>query len=519
MNVGSKKRYIIHYLLLVVALLLTASNSYLSAQATVLDEPVTVRMSNVSISGVLKSITRKTGYEFTYDTDLVKQDSIISLSSIDTPVRTVLDAIFGMGYLSYTVIGQHIILYRDPDASKAMITEEGRESVYQISGRVTEKGSGDPLPYATLGLYRIGKGTVTNFDGQFSFKVTDEDMNDSLRISYLGFRNMVVPVNKVIGTNYIFELEREFISIPEVIIRARDPVDLIRNLRRNIPENYGTSPALMTAFYRESISRRTKLQEYSEAVINVYKSPYARTIQSDQASLFKSRKIVTTDRSDTLAIKLKAGLNACLTLDGIKNLFDFFREEDMENYDYRIVDIVSFDDEAAFVIEFKQKESIVGYPLFMGTVYVNTDNYGLHAAEIEINEKYISEMDEQFIPNNSKEYNIKVRKVKYRVDYRYLNGRYYLNHVRGDLEFFARQRKNIFGSPYYIFFELATTSIDTINVSRFDRNQTIPLQAVFSDIITEYDPEFWGTDNFLKPEDNIEEAINRINVRLARFEQ
>lgn len=519
MSVGRKNIYRILVRLLVVPIMAATSNFHLLAQDKVFDTPVTMKMNNVKISTVLKSITRKTGYEFTYDTDLVKPDSAVSVDAVNQPVGHLLDHLFGPGRLSFTTIGNHIIIFLEPNRERGMIMEEGRESVFVISGTVTEKVTGEPLPYATLGIYRKGKGTVTNYDGRFSLKVTDDDLNDSLRISYLGFRNLIIPVNALIGSNYDIALERENVPIPEVIIRTREPVDLIRRIRKNIPENYGSSPALLSAFYRESISRRSKLQEYSEAVLNIYKSPYSKSLQTDQVSLFKSRKILNTDMTDTLVIKLKAGLNACLTLDGIKNEFDFISDENIPDYNYRMVDIVSFDDEAAYVVEFSQREEITDVPLFKGLIYINTDNYGVHSAEFEINEDYIDKIDDQFVPQSSKGYNIKVRKVKYKVDYRYLNGRYYLNHVRGDLEFYARKNRSLFGSPYYIFFELATTSIDTLDIARFDREETIHPESVFSRIISGYDPDFWGTDNFLKPEDNIQEAIRRINARMGRFEQ
>ena len=519
MDVGSGNKNIGFERLLAVAILLATASFYLHAQETVFDTPVTIRMNNVKVSSVLKSITRKTGFEFTYDTDLVLPDSIVNISAIDSPVREVLDDMFRQRELSYTTIGKHIIIYLEPGRNTNVIEEEGREPVYLVSGWVIEKESGQPLPYATLGIYGKGKGTVSNFDGGFSLKVNAADLADSLRISYLGFKNMIIPVNTIIGSNYRIELERDYVPIPEVIIRSREPIELIRNIRLNIPANYGTTPSMLSAFYRESISRKSKLQEYSEAIINIYKSPYARSFQTDQVSLFKSRKIVNTEITDTLIVKLKAGLSSCLALDGIRNTFDFIAEENLGDYNYRMVDIISFDEEAAFVIEFSQKDYITDIPLFNGLIYINTDNYGVHSAEFEINPKHIDKIDNQFVPQSAKDYTVKVRKVKYKVDYRYLNGRYYLNHVRGDIELFARKKRSLFGSPYYIFFELATTSIDTVNVSRFNRNETFPTRNIFSEIITGYDPDFWGTDNFVKPEDDIQEAINRINAKIGKFEQ
>ena len=488
------------------------------AQESSLDKPVTLRMNSARISVILKSITRQTGYYFTYDADLINRDSVVSINRENIPLRSLLDTLLRHNNFQYTPIDNHIVIYREPEGTRNMIREEGRESVYHISGIVTEKDSGEPLPFATLGIYKKGKGTVTNFGGRFSFKVTGEDLNDSLRIAHLGFKNMIIPVRAIIGTNYLIELERDYISIPEVIIMTRDPLDLIRNILKNIPENYGSSPAILTAFYRESVTRKSKLQEYSEAVINIFKSSYTNQGQKDQVSLFKSRKILNVEMRDTLLVKLKAGLDASLALDGAKNPFDFIREENLADYNFRITDIVSYDDDAAFVIEFSQKEHIKDIALFAGQIFINTSNYGIYAAEFWINPDYIHKLDNRFVPHTSRGYVVKARSVKYRTDYRYINGRYYLNRVRGDLVFTARKKRTLFSTQYNIFFEMATTAIDTTSVTRFNRKETISTTSVFSETINGYDPEFWGTDNFITPEEDIKEAINRIIARLTRFE-
>ncbi|MEZ4998785.1 MAG: hypothetical protein R2758_15460 [Bacteroidales bacterium] len=54
-----------------------------------------------------------------------------------------------------------------------------------------------------------------------------------------------------------------------------------------------------------------------------HKSPYARSLQNDQIKVIRSRKIENLEAKDTLAVRLKAGLNATLSLDGIRHTFDF----------------------------------------------------------------------------------------------------------------------------------------------------------------------------------------------------
>ena len=501
----------------VLTILLVACNSILWGQDNVLEQKISIKMNDVRIRTALETISRKTGYVFTYDTDLIKPETIISVDAEEKPVRKLLDEIFNNRNFSYSVIDNHLIIYKEIDETTPMIREEGKTPVYMITGSIIESGNGNTLPFATIGIYNKGLGTISNFDGNFSLKITPACLYDSITISSLGFKSRIIPVNQAIGNNYIIELKRDYVPIPEVIIRTRDPIELILGIRRHIAENYGATPVMLTAFYRESISKKNKLQLYSEAVIEIYKSAYVRTIKTDQLSVFKSRKMENINNRDTLIIKLQAGLDACLALDGIKNRFDFINKANVNDYSYRITDIVNIDNEAAYVIEFEQVDEIVDLPLFKGSIFINTDNYGVHSAEFEVNHDYIDKLDRSYVQKKTKGYTVKPQRIKYKVDYRYLNNRFYLNHVRGDLEFNARKKRKLFSSTYYVFFEMVVTKIDSVNVAHFKKDKISPSHLILSETINDYDPDFWGTDNYMKPEDDIRESLNRISTRLGRY--
>jgi hypothetical protein len=98
-----------------------------------------------------------------------------------------------------------------------------------------------------------------------------------------------------------------------------------------------------------------------------------------------------------------------------------------------------------------------------------------------------------------------------------MNDRYFLSHVRGDLVFSSNQKKKLFNTQFRVFFELAITEIDLKNVTRFEREELAPIHSIFSKTIISYDPLFWGNQNFLRPEDNLLQALKNMNVRLQEF--
>ncbi len=59
-----------------------------------------------------------------------------------------------------------------------------------------------------------------------------------------------------------------------------------------------------------------------------------------------------------------------------------------------------------------------------------------------------------------------------------------------------------------------TCKIDTTNVNRFSRIESLPTRTVFSDTHFNYDEGFWGDFNVIIPEEKLNEAISRITSKI-----
>jgi hypothetical protein len=485
-------------------------------QQGILDSTFTFREGTVKTGNALDVISRQTGYSFTFDSRLIDVEKKTVLNFSDTKLSVTLGSILANDSLVFSVIGKYIIISKSEKPQSKLTDTLSQSKVDYITGLIIDEESAEPLPFATVALKHKGKGTVSNNNGEFGLKITSDFIDDTLSVSYLGYLGREMPVKQVIGNNFTIALKREFISIPEIIIRNQIPQGIISKVRLAIPSNYGNTPALLTGFYREGVMKRRELQTYSEAVLEIFKSAYSGSLLGDQIKVFKSRKIENTDVTDTIAIRLKAGLSTCLDLDGAKNTFDFISGVSIPDYIYRLTDIVSFDEESAYAIEFEQKEGI-NLPLFKGTLYINTSDYAILSAEFELNPLYVYKLKESFVTSASKGINTWPVSAKYSVSYRKVNGRYFLSHVRGDLLFSSNHKKKLFSTQFKVFFELAITEINLNNVKRFDREELAPIHSVFSKTITNYDPLFWGDQNFLRPEDNLLQALKKMNVRLKEF--
>jgi hypothetical protein len=485
-------------------------------QRSILDSTFTFRAGTVKTGNALQIITRETGYYFTYDSRLIDTERKTNMTFRETKLRGILDSILKNDSIVYSVIDKYIIISRSVRSDPVTTDTTSAKRPNFISGVIVDDETLEPLPFATIGMRNTGKGTVTNNNGSFVLNIPPGNYNDTLSVSYLGYYGREIPVKQALGNNLTISMSKEFTSIPEIIIRNQIPRDIIAKAYRAIPHNFGNTPALMTGFYREGVLKKNELQSYSEAVLQIYKSAYSGTLLGDQIKVYKSRKIENIDRSDTLAVRLKAGLSTSLDLDGVKNIFDFISPEGMKDYTYRLTDIVTYDEESAFAIEFKQQD-IIELPLFKGIIYINTVDYGILGADFEINPELIDKMKDSFVTNSSRGFNTWPTSVKYSVAYRKVSNRYFFSHVRGDLVFASKQRKRLFNTQFKVFFELAITDTDLKNVTRFDREEVAPVHSVFSRTINSYDPLFWGNQDFLRPEDNLLQTLKKMNVRLQEF--
>jgi hypothetical protein len=98
----------------------------------------------------------------------------------------------------------------------------------------------------------------------------------------------------------------------------------------------------------------------------------------------------------------------------------------------------------------------------------------------------------------------------YVVNYTSRNGVWYLTHIREEVKFKVRKRFNLYNLTFHTTAEMVVTQSDTLNIKRFNRNETVRVNDIFIEEIGPYDESFWGKYNFIKPDESLEEALERI---------
>jgi hypothetical protein len=221
---------------------------YAHAQS-LLDKTITVSVKEKKLGDVLSEISSKGDFYFSYDGRLVPKDSIISLRTVNQPIRIILKHLFNDRY-NLEVRDNYIIItaYRhglsliNPD-----LTVE--DNFYSVSGIVVDELSGERLMNASVYEKSQLVSTLTDSHGYFRLKFKANDNKPlAVTVSKLLYRdttlNFLQPVNvssKVQTSAYANFRNKnnqvESTGIGRLFTSARQKIQSI-----NIPDFFATRP-------------------------------------------------------------------------------------------------------------------------------------------------------------------------------------------------------------------------------------------------------------------------------------
>lgn len=477
---------------------------------------VSISSRNKTINQVLDEITLQTGYYFTYNSALITGKQKIQYKVSNLLLEDALDSLLRDPHFDYRTIDRNIVIYQKNVSLPTPIDDAINRSL--LKGRVQDSRSGKALPYATIALYGTSLGSITNQEGEFSFKIPTTLADPMLVVSYMGYRNLLLPVKYPMGENHVIKLEKEMIPLQEVIIRIADPNLLLTEAIARIPDNYLKEHSTMTAFYRESVKRNDHCMVYSEAVLDVAKGPYSSYAGKDQVRIQKRRKITDLSAEDTLMIKLRSGIFTSFSLDVIKNRPDFLMDDFATRYDLEFSDMMTYGDRLVYVISFRQKSNIPDI-LFQGQLYLGQEDMAIVAADFEFNPDLIHKEPGLFLVSSTSKIRIRPVLAKYHVDYRSSGEKYYVSQVRGELEMKVRKKRKWIGAKYSIAIEMAVTDLIPSQRLRIDPSERVKSNVVLSDEPFQFDPKFWGIHNTIKPEATLQESISKLEQNQQEIDE
>jgi len=384
-----------------------------------------------------------------------------------------------------------------------------------ISGLLKDAKTGEKIIYATISVPNTGIGTVSNSDGEFTLKVSTSLNAEFFEVSHMSYATAKFKISEAVGKEKTFYLDIQPIQLKEISVVPQDARSIVEIAINNIGKNYSGIPNMMTGFYRESIRQRRDYLSISEAVVDIYKSPYF-SWQDDKVKIFKGRKSTNVKKADTVMVQLQGGPNVSMLLDIVKNTGLSIALDNLDNYQFELGSVVNIDNKLNWVITFSP--AIVNEePLYIGKLYISQENIAITRAEFSLDLSDEDKASRVFVQKKPMGLLFMPTSTSYLITYKEQGGKYYLNYVRIELKFRCDWKRRLFKNHYTVMSELAVTDRREDNIVKFASQEVFRSNMVFSEKVQDFeDVDFWGDYNIIEPESSIENAIKKLSKSLKK---
>ena len=498
---------------LLIAILLFSLNLKGQQQdGSVLERKVSLNAENMPLSNILDQISWQTRVYFSYDASQIDGTEPHTIQVIEKSLFTVLHQLFDSEKFEFTELeNQVIISNKNTEQIPAIETKADTVPVkyFFLSGRILDDKKEDPISYASVSLFKKPVGTITNADGEFILKLHPENIQDTLIVSCMGYSQVILPAYELLDLD-IITMQPISIRIREIKVTSTTPQQLLSNIRENMEKNYSSELRLMTAFYRETLRQDDKYINVSEAVTEILKSPYVNTYRNDLVRLIKGRQSPDVQPFKWLNFKLQGGPYTITQLDVVKTVETFLNEDYQEMYSYNISDVIWYNKQPVYVLEFEPLHSTF-FPSYVGEIYVHRETFAVVHVNFGFNRAGLKQASDILIKSKPLRVKAKPTHVKYEVDYQLYRNKWYLKTARASVKIKIRSRKDKINSEFHSVSDLLITDIESTDLKRFHRQEVFSQRDIFVEMIDDYDPAFWENYNIIKPDDDLRNAFKNLS--------
>jgi CarboxypepD_reg-like domain len=156
------------HLCFAVIIIAAATTSY---SQNLLNRAITLQVNQQRLDNVLEILSNKGNFYFSYNSSIIKKDSIVSFNYTNKSVKAILSSLFNENF-EFKESGNYIIIRKAPIrltivTKKAEVTEK----IYAVAGHVYDEQSGAGINEATIYEKNILASAFTNSDGYFKIKL------------------------------------------------------------------------------------------------------------------------------------------------------------------------------------------------------------------------------------------------------------------------------------------------------------------------------------------------------------
>jgi len=392
-------------------------------------------------------------------------------------------------------------------------------SVKEITGRVIDQKTREPLALASVRLSDDQSATVTNREGRFSIKIPVDNPSQELLISFMGYESARLAINDQPDPLLISLIPSTTILREVTVSVPQDPGVLVLEMLNNRQNQGSPQKSQVITFFREAVRKKSKNLSLAEAIIEVDKQPNSSD-KNDVARLIQFRKSTNYKPNDTLAVKLQGGPYNTLFIDIAKYPDIVFDAQAFQAYRFTHAGFTQIDQKLVHIIHFEQKQNVIT-PLYRGELYITTQGSHLAKAIFEMNVSNQEAAASLFVRKKPARVKLWPTSVNYQVDYSPQGDSWSFQYSKMEMNFTANWKNRLFNTQYQIWAEMAVTDQKTSSIiHNGDYSDVIKPSVVLSESTKGFGrPDFWGEYTVIEPDQSIEQAIERIIRQLNRWER
>jgi len=145
-------------------------NTAINGQAN-LQKNISLEVNKQRLDNVLEILSNKGDFYFSYNSSIIKKDSLVSFRASNKTVKEILSLLFNTTY-EFRESGNYIIIRKAP-IRMTLVTQKGvtEEKIYSVSGYVYDEQSGAAINEASIYEKTILASAMSNEEGFFKIKL------------------------------------------------------------------------------------------------------------------------------------------------------------------------------------------------------------------------------------------------------------------------------------------------------------------------------------------------------------
>ena len=202
---------------------------------------ITISVEDTSIIDVLDEIEANTKLRFIFDSSIYNFNQKVSISLEKKNIEKTISALFN-NLIEYQISENLVFLKKVVSNPVAEKVEDLIENIQRSVTGVVVDSEGVPLPGATIIEQGTDNGTTTDFDGNFSIQLENDDA--ILTISFVGYGDQSIDVSN--GDSFNVSLSPEEGSLEEIIITGYGTTrkkDLVSSIAKVSGDALSNQPA------------------------------------------------------------------------------------------------------------------------------------------------------------------------------------------------------------------------------------------------------------------------------------